>query len=285
MTEALKEADVLLCLRSVEGLTVSCKEFVAALEKACKQASWSENIMIGEVFRAVSAQTLYQQYKAFISGQQALLRVLRSAPFAQFYKDCEQILSSAPGTLEEKLDQPRQRIKLFCTFLTNLLRLTASGTHADHAQLEASIQVVDNMDKEITELLRIKKNFEQLLEIQMSLVTLNNEPVVQKLASMDRMFLKTGDLKKVCRRKNKLFRFWLVSDYLLYGGALGGDKFSFNRAMELHKVSVTPHTGVSDAGEPLRFAMAILGAEKSFIVIAPTQVRRSVIISCLWLCV
>jgi hypothetical protein len=269
VTEALKEADVLLCLRSVEGLTVSCKEFVGAMEKACKASNWSENIMIGEVFRSVSAQTLYHQFKSYISGQQALLRVLRTAPFAQFYKDCEQILSSAPGTLEEKLDQPRQRIKLFGTFLNNVLRLTPTP-HADHSQLQQSIVVIDNMDKEITELLRIKKNFEHLLEIQNSLVTIGNEPIIQKLASMERTFIRQGDLKKVCRKKNKLFRFWLVSDYLIYASSLGGDKYSFNRAMELHKVSVAAHNGVSDAGEQLRNAFAILGAEKSFIVIAPT---------------
>eukprot|EP01033_Poteriospumella_lacustris_P014669 gene14669-10490_t len=138
VTEALKEADVLLCLRSVEGLTVSCKEFVGALEKACKSSNWSENVLIGEVFQSVSAQTLFHQFKSYISGQQALLRVLRTAPFAQFYKDCEQILSSSPGTLEEKLDQPRQRIKLFGTFLGNLLRLTTDN-HADHAVLQQSI--------------------------------------------------------------------------------------------------------------------------------------------------
>ena len=31
------------------------------------------------------------------------------------------------------------------------------------------------------------------------------------------MHIYTGDLKKVCRKNNKTFRFWLFNDYLCYG--------------------------------------------------------------------
>jgi hypothetical protein len=278
--DALKEADVLLCLRSVEGLTIAVKEFAKSLETSVSSGgnnnnnnnnTWSESVCIGDVFRAVSARTYYDQLKSYTAGLQALIRIIRTAPFAQFYRDVELILSSAPGTLEEKLDSIRQRIKLLLHFLQELLRIT-NQSHPDFTPLTSSQQTLDTVDKEITELLRIKRNFEELLEIQNSLMTMSNEPLLTKLASMERTFIKQGDLKKICRRKDKLFRFWLLSDYLLYGGHLGGDKFSFNRALELSAVSVQLIT--NDGTNTTKNALEIRSKEKSFIVIAATTSLR-----------
>lgn len=265
ITEALQEPDILIFLRAAEGLTVSSREFAKVLENVCSQSGWKENMVIGNQFTSVNAIALYNQFKSYSGGQQAMIRVLKTPPFAQFYKDAETFLAHIPGTLAEKIELPRKRIKNYLSFISELAQVTPQS-HADRANILKATSTIEEMNGEIEELLRVKKNFESLLAIQASLVTIRNEPVVQKLVTMDRTFIKEGDLKKVCRKKNKTFRFWLFSDYIIYGGALGGEKFSFNRALELHKCKVSRHT-TSD----VKHALEIFGAEKSFVVIAPTQ--------------
>ncbi|RYZ12755.1 MAG: hypothetical protein EOO70_08980, partial [Myxococcaceae bacterium] len=262
ITDALQEPDILIFLRAAEGIALAAREFSRLLETLCGSAQWREATCIGAQFTSVNALALYNQLKSYAAGQQAMVRVLKTPPFAAFARDCEGYLQGVGGSLLEKIELPRKRIKTYLHFVTEL-RAATPAAHGDHEPLGRAIGTLESMSAEIEELLRIKKNFEALLAIQASLVTLQTEPVVQKLVTMDRTFLKEGDLKKVCRKKNKLFRFWLFSDLLLYGAALGGDKFTFHRALELHKCSVAPHTS-SD----LKHALEIFGAEKSFVVIA-----------------
>ena len=58
-------------------------------------------------------------------------------------------------------------------------------------------------------------------------------------SNKDRQFLKEGDLIKVCRKSNKTFRFWLFSDYVMYGAKyVGTDKFEFHRSIKLDETVV-----------------------------------------------
>ena len=268
ITEALQDPDVQIFIRAAEGIALALTEFDNALESYCNTSNWTEDIVSGTFFNSVSALALYNQFKAYAGGQQATLRILKTQPFAQFYKDAEQFLQSSPGSFVDKIELPRKRVKHFTNFVSDLLKITPEK-HPDHACLTSSLTALNYMEKEIDELIRLKKNFEELLEIQSSLVSLKmigTEPILQKLASMERTIIMVGDLKKVCRKKNKTFRFWLFNDYIIYGAALGGGKYSFNRALELNKCSVGLHTATS-----LKNAFEIFGAEKSFIVIAPSQ--------------
>ncbi len=268
ITDALQDADVQIFLRAAEGIALSLRDFVNALEILCTSSSWSEALSVGSFFNSVSALALYNQFKAYAAGQQATLRILKNQMFILFYKDAEQYLSSSPGSFVDKIELPRKRVKHFLNFMMDLEKLTPQD-HLDHVLVCSSIDALQFMERDIDELIRLKKNFEELLEIQSSLVSLKvigSEPILQKLASMDRTIITQGDLKKVCRKKNKTFRFWLFNDYIIYGSALGGGKFSFNRALEISKCSVSLHTSSS-----LKHAFEIFGAEKSFIVIAASQ--------------
>lgn len=265
ITEALQEADIMIFLRAVEQIAIACKEFVKALESLCNSNRWIEGTTVGNFFTSVSAKSLYNQYKLYTTGQQALLRVVtRNNNFQIFRKEVEGYLQAIiPGTFAEKLDIGRQRIPKYTETLRSLQQVTIKD-HADVKPIATSLQVLFSIEQELEELQRLKENFEKLLEIQYSIVTISNEPVIAKLASMDRELLLVQDLKKVCRKKNKVFRFWLFHDYLIYGGALGNEKYSFNRALELVKCSVVK-------SNQMQFSFEIYGAEKSFVVIAPDQ--------------
>lgn len=263
VTDALKEADVMIFLRAAEAIARAVREFVKFIEQQCTSSNWSESIIIGPAFNSVNAMSLYNQFKSYSSGQQAMLRVLRTPPFAPFYIDVENYLGGYPGTLQEKIELPRKRVNVYLSVIQELFALTPQS-HPDHFAVKSSVQSIDTIEKDIVELIRMKKNFEKLLEIQNSLTTFSTDPFVQKIATMERNFILEGDLKKVCRKKNKPFRFWLFNDYVMYGTAVGNDTFSFNRTLELSKCSIAANSSEKNAIE-------IYGAEKSFVVIAPTE--------------
>jgi hypothetical protein len=269
--DALADPDVKIFLRAAEGIALASREFAASLEALCAGNNWSESMAVGSYFNSVSALALYNQFKAYADGQQAMLRILRTPPFAQFYKDAETFLSGYQGTFAEKVEQPRQRVNHFISFLFGLKSCTQM-TDPDYAAIEVSLSALTFVNNEIQELIRVKENFEKLLSIQSCLISgnfLTVDPVLQKLASTDRRFIMEGDLKKVCRKKNKVFHFWLFNDYLIYATSLGAGAFKFNRALDLATCSVKAHESAETKN-----AFEIFGAEKSFIVIASTTVSQ-----------
>lgn len=268
--DALADPDVKIFLRAAEGIALAARDFASSLEVLCTGYDWSESMAIGSYFNSVSALALYNQFKAYADGQQAMLRILRTPPFAQFYRDAELYLSGYSGTFVEKIEQPRQRVNHFMTFLYNLKSCTPT-TEPDYGPIEVSISALTFVNNEIQELIRVKQNFEKLLSIQNSFISnfLNVDPVLAKLASTDRTFIMEGDLKKVCRKKNKVFHFWLFNDYLIYGTAIGPGTYSFNRALDLVKCSVKPHESAETKN-----AFELFGAEKSFIVIANSTLSQ-----------
>jgi hypothetical protein len=241
ITEALQDPDVQIFLRAAEGLSLALREFVDSLESLCNAGQWKDTICVGSFFNSVSALAMYNQFKSYASGQQAALRVLKTGPFSQFYKDVEQFLSSVAGSLDAKIEMPRNHVKRILQFASDLEKVTAMD-HPDYANVHAACEALDFIDKDIEEVIRAKKNFETLLDIQNSLVSmslLSTDPILTKLASMDRTFIRVGDLKKVCRKSNKTFRFWLFNDLLIYGASLGAGKYSFNRCVNEFLVDIS----------------------------------------------
>lgn len=105
VTDLLQSADVQIFLRAAEGLSLrfvildiiivrNCKllrisslqQFASTVEGQCKSASWSEQITVGTVFSSVSARSMYNQYKAYASGQPATSRMLKGVSFLSFCK-------------------------------------------------------------------------------------------------------------------------------------------------------------------------------------------------------
>lgn len=268
ITEALQAANVQLFLRAAEGLATGLRDFVESLRQQCATADWADSVCIGSFFTSASARSLYSQYKSYASEQQGMERILRGNLFAQFYQDVEKVLGPL-GTLSEVLVAPRNRPEQYYTFFEKLASLTPAS-HPDSAAVLASLETLKTVSTEVETVIRDKKNFEKLLDIQASFVITGstfgtNSNVVSRLASTERTFICEGDLNKVCRKAVKKYRFWLFNDYLIYGSSLGSNSYTFHRALDLHTCSVAEHKGAE------KNAFEIFGAEKSFIVIAPSQ--------------
>jgi hypothetical protein len=267
MTESLQDADIQIYLRSCAGLLLGVEEIIANISSQCAALKWSEKIEIGKNFTSISTKKLLAQYKAYSSGQIATLRVLKEGLFSDFYNEADAALGAYPGAIHEKIENPRNRVKVYLSFLESLLAITPDD-HLDYNQLKESVELTTKSCIEIEEVIRVKLNFEQLLRIQSSIISgiFKRDPVIENLPSTARTFIIENSLKKVCRKTTKTFQFWLFNDILVYGKPLGNNTFSFNRSLDLKSCSVELHKK-----DLYKNAFEIFGAEKSFIVIAPSS--------------
>ena len=167
-----------------------------------------------------------------------------------------------------KFDFPRNGPNRYLEFLENLKKKTPP-TNPDYKSLDVALVTIRNVVANVTEVVRGKCNFEKLLEVQGCFVSIIQDPVVAKLASMDRTFIRQDELKKVCRKENKRFMFWLFNDYLLYATSVGISSYSLNHAIPLENITVTEHSSTD-----CRNAFDLLGVEKSFTVICGSGEER-----------
>jgi hypothetical protein len=118
-----------------------------------------------------------------------------------------------------------------------------------------------------------ERNYKKVLEIQGQLVSAQVfgavYPALLDLASRHRIFINEIDLKKVCRKSNKLFRFWLFNDCLIYGCLLESGQYMFHRKMNLVTCYVTVYKSLV-----YKNALEVASAEKSFIVMAANEYEQ-----------
>jgi len=180
------------------------------------------------------------------------------------------------------LRMPKERLNRYKRILTSLLMHTPDE-HNDAELLRSSLKLLDQSEKHISWSLRRRFNLEKLQDIQKSfskVLPLGKQ--APALVSARRWFKKEGYLVKRCRRDDRLVRFWLFNDALVYGVRAGVTKsaqsFRFCRFLMLKDMTVHDvEHGVdrrtnSDVNQELgdnRFAFEIRSPEKSFIVMVP----------------
>lgn len=275
ITQALQVPEVQPCLRHIELLEAGTTSFSDQLVKSCGTAKWGDSICVGNLFMSPNMKQVYTYFKVYAANQVATTRILVGNLFQDFYRTCETTLPTIPGTFKEKLAYPKGHPDKYITFLRQLLELTPAD-HKDHAQIVEAIKLVEVVVGDLDNEVRKKRNFEKLLEIQDSLTTggllSSTNPTIDSLASRARTFIKEGDMKKVCRNKNKTYRFWLFNDQLIYGEQHSGNsnKFTFRRAIDLRTCSFEAH----DDGDSHHHAIEVLSTEKSFILLVVTDIQR-----------
>lgn len=215
ITEQLKVPDIQICLRSAIIIDDLLTTLVEGIRNQCNGNNWSESICIGNIFVSNQTKVLYNQFKSYAEKYQFLLRTIKGPFFCEFYAYAEHRCLNYPGSLSDNMESPKSRPTQYLEFLSQLYQMT-SLTHPDKQDLAVACQLLTIVSNEVDLMVKSMKNFDKLLEIQSSLTVSSgvfqsaNDPshFVQKLASTERRFIKEGDLKKVCRKSNKVFRFW-----------------------------------------------------------------------------
>lgn len=168
-----------------------------------------------------------------------------------------------PQHLESVFVDVRRRQDL----LKKLLEKT-NASHKDYPKLSLATKSYGDLVGRVDGELERQSNYAKLLSISSSVMKtgIMGDAFLDSLASnKDRQFLKEGDLIKVCRKSNKTFRFWLFSDYVMYGAKyVGTDKFEFHRSIKLDE------TVVKQGGEGENSLM-VSSKEKSFVLLCYTK--------------
>lgn len=268
ISEALEEADIQIFLRAAEALSVLLPEFVTDFKNLCIESKWKEDLTVAPLFCSVKARALFDQFKSYAAGERAIIRALKNPNFGPFYLDAEETLATMRGSLADKISIPRDAIKRYISFFKNMQVITPA-TDSAMPTIISTLQALGSVDVDIDGTVKVKINYEKLLEIRSNMewsayFGSADTSVIQNLVTMQRTFIKCGDLKKVCRKNNKTFCFWLFNDYLLYGTPSGSGKYTFNRSLDLLTLTVGAHKSSNDAFE-------IFGTEKSFVVIAASS--------------
>jgi hypothetical protein len=118
-----------------------------------------------------------------------------------------------------------------------------------------------------------RNNYNKLVSIQDRLVSGQVfgavYPAMLDLASRHRVFIKEIDLKKVCRKSNKIFHFWLFNDCMIYGCLLESGQYLFHRKIDLATCTIFVYNSLV-----YKHAIEISGSDKSFIVMAANEYEQ-----------
>jgi hypothetical protein len=267
ITSALvDDADALLCIRTVQLISSSMREFLMSLEKTMSDVQWkSDKFRISDFFLSQGTKIFFTAFITYSKGMLAMIRLLcNSKIFSSFRKEAEAILR--PHRIESIL----RNILLFpykCqNFLTTIAKSMTPVMLATDKVGEA-VAFVDDIILQVEAEIALKKNYEKLLEIKSGFLSeFIPDPVLKGLVTTSRTFIAEDELLKVCRKKNKPFRFWLFDDYLVYGSsAVGG--YKWHHALDLSKsaVKISEDNLTNDT-----YTFEFTTPDKSFMLIAPS---------------
>ena len=260
------DADALLCIRTVEFIATTMYDFLTSFERAMKEGKWvSDKIGLRNFFLSQGTKIFFTSFITYSSGMLAMIRLLcNSKIFATFRKEAEDNIR--PHRIESILRNTLLFPYKCQNFLTEMSK-TMSKKMLDNDKVGEALNFVDDIIVQIEKEIALKKNYEKLLEIKSGFLTeFMPDPVLKGLVTTSRTFIVEDELQKVCRKKNKPFRFWLFNDYLIYGSsAVGG--YRWHHALDLSQSSVKIS---EDKQSTDTYTFAFTSPDKSFMLIAPS---------------
>ncbi|KAH9253568.1 hypothetical protein BASA81_008404 [Batrachochytrium salamandrivorans] len=270
------QAEVIVLLQCLRQILSVNYHLLTELQRRRKD----QQVMVGDTFKRFSV--VLKVYIAYLTNHAEVERLLGGegeSPLQQFVRFLQEDVRCGAGnhSFVKLLRLPKERLTRYKRFLHGLLMHTAED-HPDAKPIRESLKLLEESEQQMSWSVRRRGNMEKLVEIQRSfLKILPLQQRVPQLVSARRWFIKEGDLVKRCRRDDRLFRFWLFNDLLVYGEKMGG-QYRFCRMLELKGASLLDLKsgteqrqgggGVGDA----RFAFEIRSAAKSFICMLPSAV-------------
>jgi len=222
---------------------------------------------IGKVMRPIAPFfRIYKNYCANYIERMAILRSYTSNKahrFNAFVREASEKESRIAGLgLESLLIMPVQRIPKYSLLLKRLLKYTDPSC-GDYKDLEACIQVIFDVAKDVDLEVSERENRIKVLEVRQTLV-----PQPEDLVRPHRRYVREGYLWKVCRKTNKRWYFYLFNDILIYGYKMGSSRVQHKRTIELHRV-----TSLS-ARQNNGCAFVVFGKPKSFVLVADDRRQK-----------
>ena len=170
--------------------------------------------------------------------------------------------------LQAFLVTPVQRIPRYKLLLEDMLKNTPTD-HPDYMNISNALKLMSQIAKSINETIRNHEMMLKMVDIQKSLIGLN-----QNLLVPGRKLLKTGRVQKISRRAHQPRQFFLFTDVLVYASpAILEETFHFHRIIALKNLSVDDipdSDGKYMYKLDVKFIFQVVNRDKSFAVYTQT---------------
>lgn len=234
---------------------------------------WDESQMLGdlliELLPFLKMYTLYSgNYERAMSALAELeqLSAKEGHPVAQFMAE---VMANPLRTLDFRsyLIMPIQRIPRYRMLVEELIKGT-DQSHPDYQQLQKALESIKEVAIQCDAAIEQHKNRVKMLEIQDSFF---GEKV--SIIEAGRVFLKEGDMDKVCRKDVQKRRAWLFNDLLIYAKQLpSSSRYNKHRAFPLATIRIKD---LPDDGKIYKNAIQIASEKKSFVLLASSADEKS----------
>ena len=230
---------------------------------------WSDTQFLGDLLLdLLPFLKMYTMYTSNYDRSMAALRELE-AKHETVTKFMEEINANPLRTVDFRayLIMPIQRIPRYRLLLEELLKNT-TPEHPDYESLSKALDSIKHVAIQIDAAIVEHKNRDKLLEIQSSFV---GEKV--QIIEAGRVFIKEGELGKICRKDVQKRSIWLFNDLFLYAKQIPpSSRFSKHRAFPLKSVRVKD---IPDNGQLYKNAIQVASEKKSFILLANTPEEKA----------
>jgi hypothetical protein len=202
----------------------------------------SNNVMVGKLFNDFGSS--FKMYSEFANNFEYMIRYFKNTKsINKIIKKYRLYLFVDVGMFEaknedivlDKIEMPLQRLDQYTSLISGLIEVTPE-THRDSKNLKLALQQLEKVNHHIQVSNDARINKEELFRMENSIIMDDGSHI--SLVTKDRKFIRCGPLIKVCRRVNKEFYFWLLSDQLIYGHYIGSGKFRFHRSLSLSSCNV-----------------------------------------------
>ncbi|PRP81219.1 hypothetical protein PROFUN_02053 [Planoprotostelium fungivorum] len=228
-----------------------------------KTADWQEDTQIGDSFIEEGSflKPHYMLYtQNYQNAQNALAQCEKNPAFAQFLKETHESTGENLRSLQIK---PIQRITRYTLLLGDLVRRTPPD-HKDFESLNTSLDKMLQTARGVNEVVKAGENRQKILNIQNQFLGRMN------LLEAHRIFVREGQLMKVCRKSTKSRWFILFNDIIIHASLTSIGKFMSHQIWKLSDIRTEDIAN----RDPTGTAFQIVTASKSFVVYALSKQEK-----------
>eukprot|EP00457_Paulinella_chromatophora_P000162 gb/GEZN01000162.1/.p1 GENE.gb/GEZN01000162.1/~~gb/GEZN01000162.1/.p1 ORF type:complete len:1957 (+),score=384.58 gb/GEZN01000162.1/:92-5962(+) len=237
LANVLSKDDVELLMRNVPEIQAVHAKFLERLQKRMQR--WSKQPEIGDLFIDVINQVraIYPKYVNNHEDAIDLIKTLENNPkyerFQNHARQCREHPKSKGLGLAALLITPIQRIPRYRLLLQEVIKKTWK-THPDYTNLQEALSLVKDVAMYINEELRSSENRLEITRIQSQLIGYGEGPKEVPLHKPGRVFIRKGNLSRVCRHRDKATMFFLFNDCIIYANKKGW-KYALGRHMPINE--------------------------------------------------
>jgi len=272
LRDKAQSKDKILSVDEINGIFLNI-ETIFGIHKTFLQdfedriSKWSDTQKIGDVFLKMGhylrAYTLYSN--SYNNSMLSIQSLIKSNPsFSTFLSKCLLKPASKGLNLQAYLIMPIQRIPRYRLLLESILKYSPEN-HIDYKDLKDATDFISNIAIEVDERLLQYQIAHKVLDIQNSLVGLEED-----IVKPTRTFLKEGDLKKISDRVVNTRHFFLFNDYLIYSKKEKKNAYRFKYSFPLLTC------WVKDLPDTQRFKnlFQIISQKKTYFLCAPSSEEK-----------